>query len=396
MKRLLGLAITGMFFLGLFSNLAVAEGDMVKVMTQNQYLGADLTPLVTALTPDEFFAAANAALQQIASNNFPLRARRFAKQVALIKPDLIGLQEVYDFTVNGSNFGPPFVNHLNETLAALAAKGQSYEVAAILNNLDITVPIRGLGSVRVLDRDVILVREGVDFTPLSGGYSAGGLCGVQIPNPAYQMFGPEFLTSTPSEDGCNFTVFLEVPSPFGPAIKVERGFAGVDATVRGKTYRFVNTHFEQKMPDPNNPGTAIFQSLQAVELVGTIMATTPPDLSLILLGDFNSWSEDDSITGITTPYQIIVGAGFADTWDKNPLVRFDQDGLTCCEFADLSNMTSDHYERVDIIFVRNTSFLPLAFVTGQIPIFPLSQPPNWVSDHGGVFGQLIFQRDKLD
>ncbi|MEJ2284880.1 MAG: hypothetical protein P8X85_14930, partial [Desulfobacterales bacterium] len=271
MRRLFGLAMTVMLFLVLFSNLAGAEGDMVKVMTQNQYLGADLTPLVTSVTPDEFFAAANVALQQIASNNFPLRVRRFAKQVALTKPDLIGLQEVYDFTVNGSNFGPPFVNHLNETLAALAAKGQSYQVAATLNNLDITVPIQGLGSVRVLDRDVILVREGVDFTPLSGHYSAGGLCGVKIPNPAYPMFGPEILTSTPSEEGCNFTVFLEVPSPFGPAIKVERGFVGVDATVRGKTYRFVNTHFEQKMPDPNTPGTAIFQSLQAVELVGTLM-----------------------------------------------------------------------------------------------------------------------------
>jgi endonuclease/exonuclease/phosphatase family metal-dependent hydrolase len=396
MKRLIGLALVGLLFFGVLSTAAVAERDRIKVMTQNQYLGADLTPLVTAQSPDEFFAAADVALQQIASNNFPLRVQRFAKQVALTKPDLIGLQEVYDFTVNGLNVGPPFVNHLDETLAALAARGQNYQVAATLNNLDITVPIAGFGLVRVLDRDVILAREGVEFTPLSGHYQSGGLCGMPVQNPASEIFGPEYLVSTVSEDGCNFTMFLEVPSPFGPPIKVERGFVGVDANVRGKTYRIVDTHFEQKLPDPTNPGSAIYQSLQAAELVGTLMAITPPELELILLGDFNSWSEDAPIAGITPPYQIIAGTGFADVWDANPLARFDPDGLTCCEFADLSNTTSDHYERVDIIFVRDTSFRALAFVTGRVPLFPLDEPPNWASDHGGVFARLIFEAGEAD
>ncbi|MBW2412711.1 MAG: hypothetical protein JRF72_23180, partial [Deltaproteobacteria bacterium] len=97
MKQLIGYALVGMFLLGFMSNPVAAEGDIVKVMTQNQYLGADLTPLVTAQTALEFFAAADAALQQIASNNFPLRVRRFAKQVALTQPDVIALQETYNF-----------------------------------------------------------------------------------------------------------------------------------------------------------------------------------------------------------------------------------------------------------------------------------------------------------
>jgi len=166
--------------------------------------------------------------------------------------------------------------------------------------------------------------------------------------------------------------------------------------VRGKTYRFVSTHLEQRQPDPADPSSRILQFLQSVELIGTLQAVTPPDLPLILLGDFNSSSEDESIDSIIPPYQVIVGQGFADVWDTNPLTRFDPEGLTCCEFADLSNRRSDHYERVDIIFVSDTSFLPWAFVTGRVPIFPLRLPPNWASDHRGVFGKLIFRRGAMD
>ena len=121
--------------------------DTVKVMTRNQYLGADLSPLLLAKTKEDVIAAVMTALEQIAANAFPLRARRLAAEVALTRPDLIGLQEVYNFTLEGSNFGPPFVDHLTETLEALAAKGQNYEVAATVENLDITIPIEGIGSV---------------------------------------------------------------------------------------------------------------------------------------------------------------------------------------------------------------------------------------------------------
>ena len=317
-----------------------------------------------------------------------MRARRFATEVALTKPDLIGLQEVFDFTVDGANIGPPFVDHLEETLDALAAKGQSYEVATTLNNLDITIHIEGIGRVRVLDRDVILVREGVDFTPLSGNYDSetgtGGLCGFQIME--HPLLGPINLQSTPSEDGCNYTIVVEVPSPVGP-ITIECGFVGVDATVRGKTYRFVNTHLEGAKP-------AIIQHLQAFELVETLHATTPDDRPLILVGDFNSSPDDASDNpddNPPVPYQIIVAAGFADIWDTNLFKFFNPNGLTCCQDDDLSNTASLLDERLDLIFIRDTSYLPMAFVMGRVPIFPLSLRPNWASDHSGVFGKLIFR-----
>jgi hypothetical protein len=236
----------------------------------------------------------------------------------------------------------------------------------------------------VVDRDVILVREGVDFTPLAGNYDpetgTGGLCGVPVP-PA--------LESMPSEDGCNYTIVDKVPSPVGQ-ITIERGFVGVDATVRGKTYRFVNTHLEGTGPTDPDSGRSI-QSLQADELVETLQYTMPDDLPLILVGDFNS-SPDDASVDPDVPYQIIVNEGFfADIWDTNLLKFFDPNGLTCCQDDDLLNTTSLLDERLDLIFIRDSSFLPMAFVTGRVPIFPLSLPPNWASDHSGVFGKLIFR-----
>jgi hypothetical protein len=78
MKRLFGIALVGMFLFGVFSSPALAVSSMVNVMTQNQYLGADLTPVIMA-PPEEFPAAAQKALVQIAANNFPLRAQRLSK-----------------------------------------------------------------------------------------------------------------------------------------------------------------------------------------------------------------------------------------------------------------------------------------------------------------------------
>jgi endonuclease/exonuclease/phosphatase family metal-dependent hydrolase len=390
MKRLFTRVMVGLLCSGVFAAPALAGGDRVKVMTRNQYLGADLTGLIIAKTEADFIAAAKTALAIVAGNDFPRRARRLATEVAFTKPDLIGLQEVFKFSVNGVTPGPPFVDHLAETLKALEQRGQRYVVAATLENLDITIHIPDIGDVRVLDRDVILVRKGIAFTKLKGDVSNGGLCGLPIPNPVSGFFGPLTLKSTESEDGCNYTVLAKVEnSPVG-SISIERGFVAVDATVRGEDYRFVNTHLEVQQPNPMDSNSQIIQFLQSVELVGSLY-NTPPGRKLILLGDVNSSPDDAPLGPIVPPYQIITKAGFTDIWDINPWAKFDPEGYTCCEFEDLSNIPSVQDERIDIVFVQDDSFKARAFVTGQVPIFTLDQQPSWASDHGGVFGKLIFK-----
>ncbi len=44
MKRLLVLALAGLLLVSVFSAPAEAGGDIVRVMTRNQYRGAGLTP----------------------------------------------------------------------------------------------------------------------------------------------------------------------------------------------------------------------------------------------------------------------------------------------------------------------------------------------------------------
>lgn len=375
-----------------------ARPDNLRVMTRNQYLGADLTPVILAQTPADFFAAARSALAQIAANDFPYRAQALAREVRNQFPDVIGLQEVFAFSLNARFPGPPFVDHLQTTLDALASLGQHYQVAATVQHLDVSLPIDVTGDgapelVRVLDRDVILVRRGVYATKLAGDFAAGGLCGVPIPNPAPVPPLPVVLQSTPSEDGCNYTALAQVNSPVGPIV-VERGFVGVDLRVRGRDYRVVDTHLEVRSPDPTNPASAIIQSLQSVELVGTLQVTTPPGRTLVALGDFNSSPLDLPLGPIVPPYQVIASSGYTDAWDRNRLAIFDPEGFSCCEASDLANSVSQHSERIDLIFVKDApaSFASFARVTGLRPLLPLSIPPNWASDHGGVAGRLRFLR----
>lgn len=396
-KRLIGIALCVALFGVAIPAEAWASADGIKVMTRNEYLGADLAPVVTAQTPEEFLAAATAALTQVAANNFPRRAQGLAREVLLTRPDVIALQEVFDFSLNGRHAGPPFVDHLQATLDALAAVGLHYVVAGSVEHLDVTLPIDVNGdtipdSVRMLDRDVILVRAGLAYEALGGDYQSGGLCGVPVPNPAPVSPFPEILQSSMSQDGCNFTVIALVNSPVGP-IAVKRGFLGVDVQVEGKDFRVVDAHLEEKQPDPTNPNSAIIQFLQSVELVGTLQATTPAGRNLIVAGDFNSSPVDLPLGPIVPPYQLMVGSGFADAWIANPLRRFDRGGFTCCQEPDLSNRASELDERIDHLFTRSSKPMrSLAFVTGRLPLFRLDTPPYWASDHGGVFGELFFGR----
>lgn len=144
-----------------FQGSAWANADELTVMTRNLYLGANLTPAMTAQDGDEFFAAVFEILGVIEYNNFPERAAALAAEIAQKKPHLVGLQEVYNFTIDGTNPGPPFNDYLQELMAALEAQGAEYVVAAVVNNLALELLFGPNGPIGVFDHDVILARSDV-------------------------------------------------------------------------------------------------------------------------------------------------------------------------------------------------------------------------------------------
>ena len=118
----------------------------------------------------------------------------------------------------------------------------------------------------------------------------------------------------------------------------------MDATISGITYRVVNTHLESFLKD--------VRVAQAQELIDGLATETLP---IILLGDFNTPAPDG------TAYQMLLSAGYIDTWQMGS----EGTGYTCCQAKALQNEVSEHYERIDQIFVRQLG--APSFCHGQAP-----------------------------
>jgi endonuclease/exonuclease/phosphatase family metal-dependent hydrolase len=345
----------------------------VRVMTQNQYLGADLTGIIAAETPGEFNEAVITALGDVAANNYPERVQSLAATIAERSPQLVGLQA---------------------TVAALQNIGAHYEQVATVTNLRLDFIFPGPTSlfqvpgipvfldldllpdifVTVVDRDVILAHSSVAAVPVS------------------------FVCARPSDDGCNF-VNVASTSVAGVPINIERGFVAVDATIRGDAFRFVNTHLEVRFPDPEEPLSMALQAAQSTELLLALtMNPEPADSRVVLVGDFNSDPGDVPPAPFLTPYQQIVSGlaidgtpvsmPFSDTWLLRPQ---DEPGLTCCEDGDLLNATSVHVRRVDIIFSKTEPDSVNASRVLNTKPGDKTSSGLWPSDHATVDAMLQFR-----
>lgn len=367
LKRLPSMLCVVVFVL-LAASTQAATTQEITVMTRNLYLGADLGPVLTATTVDEFLSAAQTALSQIARNNFPERAQAMAAEIVEKKPHLVAVQEVYNFTFNGFNGPPPFRDHLQDLLFYLSAQGADYRVAAVVKNLDVQAPVDVFGDiVRVTDRDVILARGDVDTAVVS---IPTGLC------------------IKPSLDGCNFQVVASAVSPAGP-ISIERGFVAVDANVGGTLVRFVDTHLEERELVPSNLLIGKFlQAAQATELIAILTGLQNPlGAKLIVTGDINSAPTDPTLPFIAPPYKQFADAGYVDAWTLRP---GHSPGLTCCQAADLLNPESSLIDRLDLTFFRE---MPSGKVkVNLVGNEETDKTPSglWPSDHAGVVTRVEF------
>jgi len=361
MKRVSILILALWAVTGSVSTPAMSRPESIKVMTRNQYLGASLDPVLTATTPLEFVAAVQTVLAQMTATDFPQRVEALADEILATEPHLIGLQEVFRLTLNGTTSSPPFRDQLDDLLGALTARGANYYVAAQVRNLNVTIPVPGLGNLQAVDRDVVLARVDVHTWPVS-------VPGCRV-----------------SVDGCNYRAFVPLASPIG-TINIERGFVAVDAQAPNAMVRFVNTHLEI----PELPVT--IQAAQASELIATL-ATLPnyQHLPVLIVGDINSAPTETPVVvngqTIVPPYRQFVRAGYVDTWELKP---GHAPGLTCCQAADLLNAESLLFKRVDVIL---SSVAPRSVRASRVGANPDDRTPSglWPSDHAGVVARLRFR-----
>lgn len=401
-----------LLFASLLGFAGSALASEIDVMTQNQYIGADLLRLFET---DDFNAAVIDTLQIRAASRPADRVKALAKLIKQRGPALVGLQEVSELTCfddapQGMGCEDPsiagaFTDQLADTLCAL---GGRYVKAAEVVNINLPTglgpPFAALAgipiflsdgtpiSIGVVDRDVILARSDVDYEV--------------IDFTALQPWN-SLLCTYPSADGCNYAeaasadvslVIPGIPVPIPVRIYFERGFVGINATLNGESFRFVTTHLETRL-ESAGPIGRFFQTAQALELKATlqVLDAVDPGRTTLVVGDFNSDPRDfEEIPGLTPPYQIFA-EDYTDAWTLRPGTATGKGapllGYTCCQDEDLANRRSNLYERIDMIFsLMPPKQVKHARLLGD-SIASKTRPPGlrlWPSDHASVAARLRY------
>jgi endonuclease/exonuclease/phosphatase family metal-dependent hydrolase len=334
-----------------FTSAAGADGDTVgrqrdgsdrpvTVMTRNLYLGADLSPIFSAIlygSPPLDAAVAQVYGQAMASQ-IPVRAHAIAGEIAAAQPHLVGLQETVVWSGPLGTF-----DFLQLILAELTAAGQHYEIVAIAPGFQTQFPTP-VGPIGLIVQDVILARADLPVSELK-------LSNVQ-------------------------TGQYEARVEFPPLIEIPRQWASVDVKSRGKEFRFITTHLESLGPPLS------IRYAQAAELL-----TDPANTSLpvIAVGDFNA-----EPSAVNDSAWLLINNGFVDSWAA---VYPGQSGFTCCHPPDLSGDGSTLVKQIDLILFRGDFDVVTAEIVGDEE-GDKTATGIWPSDHAGLVATLLIPKDK--
>jgi hypothetical protein len=348
------------------------SAPQVTVMTRNLFLGADLAPAIGATSIPQAIDGAGVIWNEFQRTRFPDRARPLAREIKRSKADLVGLQEVALWRrQTPSDGGAPPISPIPGATAAtqieqdflailrreLRRAKAKYRVVVVQEEFDAelpvdadasdatgTGPLAALGAdfdARLTMRDVILVRRG---SKVRVGRTRRG----------------------------NFETRYE-PNVGGIVIPVDRGWVSVEARLKGKRFRFVNTHLEA-FGDPT------IREAQAKELT-----TGPLDTrrQVILVGDLNSGvarHNEPERPGDDLAFRALAGFGFKD----NGAVQ------SCC-YDNLFDPAALFDHTVDHVLTKPGLRTRRAFVTGNNR-GQRTASGLWPSDHGGVVSRLQLRR----
>jgi endonuclease/exonuclease/phosphatase family metal-dependent hydrolase len=314
----------------------------LTVMTRNLYLGANLDPIVKAKSLPEALNAVATDWAQVQANDFPTRARAIAREIATVKPDVVGFQEAVlyrtqtppDFTATPATHVT--LDYVAELRKALAARKLKYRFVAIAPWTDAELPSGSPATmdVRLTVRDALLVR-------------------IEKRLRIRRVHKVQYTTVT----------------PLIPDVAVaKRGYIYADATLSGRAFRVATTHLES-FDDTS-------QVAQGEELGKRLAAGKIPT---VLLGDLNSRADG---TGTPT-HANLLALGFKDAWTQ---AHPNDVGLSCCHGDDLRDLGGPFYSRIDYVLLKNGFRAVAAGIVGQKPSDRIGG--LWPSDHAGVWARL--------
>jgi endonuclease/exonuclease/phosphatase family metal-dependent hydrolase len=348
-------------------------------MTRNLFLGADLAPAIDAAGIPQSIDGAGVIWNELQSTRFPERAMPLAREIKRSRADLVGLQEVALWRKQTpSDGGAPPVSPLPGATAAteveqdflallrrqLRIVGARYRVVVVQQEFDAELPVDADGSdatgtgplapfgadfdARLTMRDVILARKGSKLT--LGRIRKG-----------------HFETRYEANVG-------------GIAIPVDRGWASVEARIRGRSalagkrrFRFIDSHLEAF-------GDPAIREAQAKELIAGPLDTGK---QVILVGDLNSGiarHNEPEKPGDDLAFRALAGFGMHD----NGAVQ------TCC-YDSLLDATAVFDHTVDHVLSKPRLKTRSAYVTGD-DAGERTPSGLWPSDHGGVVSRLQLRR----
>jgi endonuclease/exonuclease/phosphatase family metal-dependent hydrolase len=338
------LSLVTLFVTLALSPLAHAQKATVKVMTYNVFQGTDFIEVLTAQTLEQYLAGAQATLDEVNASNLPLRMTAIAHQIAITQPDLVGIQEATLWRYGlGPNPTDVLYDPLQELLDALAAQGQHYAAAVVVDEYELQGPMPDLMHfLRANGRNVLLART--------------DRADLVVTNPQTAPF--HYLFQIPSAVLGN------------PIIK--RGWGSVDVNLHGQEFRFIVTHLEN--PIAQVPETYALIQLQAKELSDVPASTNLP---VILVGDFNAIANEPTDPSNAT-YEEMLNLGFGDAWiDRN---RPPLPGLTW-PLIDSSTVDTAT-QRIDFVFLRGHVTAREARLAGDAKQDQVDG--MWPSDHAGL------------
>jgi len=336
------------------SSTALAQNNdhgAVRIMTYNLDEGTDYQEALGAalFNPAAFPAAVQLTMNNVRATNPPARMAAIASEIAAHQPDLVGVQEATQWRTSGTcaDSTAPEFDLLQSLLAQLSALGEHYDAIAVTKEFDFAGFTPSGSCVRATNQDAILAR-----TDLAAG-------GFQLAN----------------VQSANFQNVLTFSTSIGP-LKLLRGWASVDAVVRGQSFRFITTHLED---GTQGYPFSVYQQLQASELLQKAGST---DLPIIIAADFNVAANNSADPSYGT-YRELIAAGLADQWQAGSSAA----GLTCCQSPLLTNMVSSLSNRIDLVFASDRFVAREAQLVGTTPS-DVATNVFWPSDHAGVFVKL--------